>query len=56
MNIADGLVYLALAFLAVHLLMDVRRLVQVLKLHHHQWWEVATLVALAGHLTLDYVT
>jgi hypothetical protein len=78
-DLTDGLLWLAGAFLFVHLLTDARRMVQVLRLRHSRkahkprsgipcqrckgvdagikeaWWEVATLVALVGHLIFDYI-
>lgn len=55
LSVSELLALLALVFLAVHLITDARRMVQVMKLHHSQWWEVATLVALVGHITFDYI-
>ena len=78
-GVSDALLLLAGAFLAVHLLTDARRMLQVLRLQHSRkahkpsvsfscprceglgagvkeaWWEVATLVALVGHLAFDYI-
>ena len=55
MSITEGLAYLALAFLAAHLLADARHLVLAMRIKHSQMWEMATFVALIGHLALDYV-
>ena len=55
-SITDALAYLALAFLAAHLMADARHLVMAVRARHSQVWEVATFVALVGHLTLDYVS
>ena len=55
MSLTDALAYLALAFLAAHLMADARHLVMAVRARHSQVWEVATFVALVGHLTLDYV-
>ena len=76
--ISELLALVALAFLAIHLLTDARRMVQVLKQRHSRksheanvsfgclrckqvgagikeaWWEVATFVALIGHIIFDY--
>ncbi len=76
---SELLALVALAFLAIHLLTDARRMGQVLRLQHSRkghkkstdltcprcemvgagvkeaWWEIATLVALVGHITFDYV-
>ena len=76
---SDALLILAGTFLALHLLTDARRMLQVLRLQHSRkahklgvtfsctrceglgtgvkeaWWEVLTLVALVGHIIMDYV-
>jgi hypothetical protein len=54
-GLTDGLLVLAGVFLVAHLLADVRSM--ALAVHHPKdlLWTTATLVALVGHLILDYV-
>lgn len=52
----DILLVLALLFLAAHLVTDVRLALNLKRLHpRDSLWTGATLVALVGHLILDFV-
>lgn len=54
-NISEVLVVLALVFLGLHLLFDLKELRQAVSHRKDVWWTTATLVVLIGHITLDYI-
>ncbi len=53
MSISEVLVILALTFLGLHLLFDLKALRQAVAHGKDIWWTAATLFVLGGHMILD---